>query len=220
MNRTLNSNLRKKTISGWLKQNYAQGFSSDLKLQKFLFFYESLSKVDGDESDFSYLKGYENGPVFSNVYGDYCYRNTRFIEEVEEAYELNHKLVDEQRANLSGFLVNILNEEDLSDLTHELNIWKVKEEEIKGGAKHMPLEEKDFNINDVNILNSLREMYTTDYIESVEIIEMSDKSFVIEKEDFTNLTEDHEDVLITLASNEGLDNPVYLTLSEDGVLLV
>ena len=51
------SNERKLALSGWLNENHRSSYSSSLKLQKFLFFYECFSKVDGEEHDFSNLKG-------------------------------------------------------------------------------------------------------------------------------------------------------------------
>ncbi len=216
----LYSSLRKRAVSGWLKENYSQGFSSPLKLQKYLFFYEMLSKVDDDNSEFNYLRGYENGPVFSDVYGDYFYRKSEFINDVETTYYSNPEIVNEERAKFSSFLVNILNEEELSDLTHELNIWKTKEDEIKKGIKQVPLYEEDLTSDDVEMLKTLKETYSAEYIDSVEVIELYNKNFIINKDDLSKLTEDQQNALITLSSNEELENPVYITLSEDGVLLV
>lgn len=216
----LTSNNRKKALSGWLKENYTAGFYSPLKLQKFLFFYESLCKVDGIESDFSYLKGYENGPVFSDVYGDYYYRKDNFLIEVQQSYDNNRELINDENAIFSRFLVNIMTEEELSDLTHEFNIWKSKEQQIRSGQRHVSLDEQDLNRQDSELLKTLRDMYSPEYIESVYVLEFFGKSFIINKSDLPNLTEDQKDALIKLSTNESLDNPVYVTLSEDGVVIV
>lgn len=216
----INSNIRKRAVSGWLKKNNKQGFYSKLKLQKFLFFYEALSKADGAEYDFAYLKGYKNGPVFGTVYGDCTHRKPDFFSGVEEAYELNPHMINEKRAKLSSFLISILNEEELSDLTHEFNIWKAKKDLISRGVLHVSLEQEDFNSKDIELIETLREMYDEYFIDSVEVIEMYNKSFIISKDDLDCLTEDHKDVLLTLSNNEELDNPVYISISEDGVLLV
>lgn len=216
----LNSDIRKKALSGWLKNNSLDSFMSRLKLQKFLFFYETLSKMDGDESDFLYLKGYENGPVFSNVYGDYVYRRDLFISEVAETYEFKPEIVNEDRAKFSSFLTNILTERELSDLTHEMNIWSSKEEEIKSGAKHVPLFERDLTSDDFKLLEILRDAYPIEYINSIEVVEIGNKNFILEKDDFNSLTEEQQNVLLALSDNEELENPVYVKIAEDGVLLV
>lgn len=217
----LNSGLRKRALSGWLQKYQSEEYSSSLKLQKFLFLYESYSKIEGDQSaDFHSLKGYVNGPVFSDVYGDYTHRKEEFNLSLEEAYELKSDIIDNDRAKFSGFLVKILNENELSDLTHELNIWKAKKREIDAGLKHIPLYETDFNNDDIELLVSLREMYSTQYIDSVEIINIGNKSFIINKSDVSRLTTEQESIFINLANDETLENPVYITISDDGVVLV
>ena len=65
------SNERKLYLSGWLKNNDNTSYETPLKLQKFLLFYEAFTKVSGETPDFSHLRGYKKGPVFSNVWGDY-----------------------------------------------------------------------------------------------------------------------------------------------------
>lgn len=214
------SNSNKRAKSGWLKEHYKSGFYSPLKLQKFLFFYEMLSKVEGEKADFSYLRGYKDGPVFSDVYGDYIYRKPLFMSNVEETYENNKDIVNDDRAKLSGFLVSILNEEELSDLTHEFNVWDAKKDMIDRGIRNVSLYEQDFNQEDVDLLKSLKEAYTLDFIDSVEVLEYNKKNFIINKSDKEKITEEHLEVLLQLSNDENLENPVYINMSEDGVILV
>jgi len=216
----LNSSVRKMTVSGWLKKHHSEEFSSPLKLQKFLFFYEAYSKIEDDSSEFKSLKGYPNGPVFSDVYGDYRYRSDDFSLGAEEAYEIYKPSINEERAKFSGFLVKIQNELELSDLTHELNIWNSKKSFIERGDKQIPLDEKDLNSSDADFLLSLREMYPIEYIDSVKVIQISGKSFIINHSDVERLTEEQCSLFTTLAKDDNLTNPVYVTLDEDGVVLV
>lgn len=220
------STIRRKVLSGWLKKNQPKEFRSKLKLQKFLFFYEALSKIEGDKYDFGSLKGYSNGPVFSDVYGDYKHRTDDFVTVVQEAYELfldgMIKLkINEDRAKLVGFLVKILSEQELSDLSHEFNIWKCNEEDIKRGERHLSLNETDFNLADVRLMRQLRDMYNVEYIDSVEVHWFADTCFIISKEESQLMTPEHETALVnTVLENEGeIMSPAYLTL-EDGVLVI
>lgn len=214
------SSKRKRSISGWLKENDAESFYSSLKLQKFLFFYETLSEIDGDESEFNYLRGYEKGPVFSEVYGDYVYRNNDFINSVTNTYEENPEIVDQPRANFSDFLIRILNEKELSSLTHEMNIWKSKADLIRKGIKQVSLEKKDLGQEDISIMDTLRETYTPEYIDSVKVINMGDTKFVIKREDLSNLSNEQLDALIKISNDETIENPVYVDISDDGVVLI
>jgi len=211
---------RKKALSGWLLKYHEKEFLSPLKFQKFLFFYEALSKTEKDISEFKKLKGYINGPVFSDVYGDYTYETVDFIKDAKRIYKENPKSVNEKRAEFAGFFVSILNEEELSSFTHEFNIWKVKEDDIKSHVPEVPLFKKDFNVNDAELLTSMKEMYPSDYINSVRVIEIFGKSFILNKDDISKLTDKSKYVFISLANESSLQNPVYVSISDDGVVLV
>ena len=214
------SSIRKKVLSGWLKKYHEKEFFSSLKLQKFLFFYETLSKIENDTVEFMKLRGYINGPVFSDVYGDYFHERNVFVSEVEKNYNENKELVNIARAKLAGFLISILNEDDLSSFTHEFNIWKVKADDINNGVRNVTLHEKDFNKKDAELLTSIKNMYPIDYINSVNVIEIGGKSFIINKKDMSRLTDESESVFISLANEATLQNPVYISISDDGVVLV
>ena len=216
----MNSSIRKRALSGWLKKYHEKEFFSPLKLQKFLFFYETLSKIENDDFEFNKLKGYVDGPVFSDVYGDYLHERDDFINEVENDFNENIELVNNARAKYAGFLVSILNEDDLSRFTHEFNIWKAKEDDINHGVKDVLLNEKDLNEKDAELLTSMKNMYPIDYIDSVKVIEMSGKCFIVNKGDMLKLTDESESVFISLASESSLQNPVYISISDDGVVLV
>ena len=211
---------RKKALSGWLIKYREKEFLSPLKLQKFLFFYEALSKIEKDVSDFHKLKGYINGPVFSDVYGDYTYETDNFIKEAKKIFKEKTILVNNERAKLAGFLVSILNEDELSRFTHKFNIWKVKENDIKSHVQDVPLYKKDFNKDDVELLTSMKNMYPTEYIDSVKVLEISGKSFILNKDDILKLSDKSKYVFISLANESTLQNPVYISVSDDGVVLV
>ena len=216
----LNSSIRKKVLSGWLKKYHEKEFFSPLKLQKFLFFYETLSKVEDDTVEFKKLRGYINGPVFSDVYGDYTYEENDFYNEVQQTYTKNKKLVNVDRAKLAAFLVSTLNDYELSKFTHKFNIWKAKEKYITPLVKNVPLNEKDFNKEDAELLSSIKNMYPTDYIDSVEVYEISGKSFILNKKDISKLNNKSKYIFISLANESSLQNPVYISISDDGVVLV
>ncbi|AEB29600.1 hypothetical protein CAR_c09070 [Carnobacterium sp. 17-4] len=187
-----------------------------MKLQKYLFFYELFSKVEGKSYSLDYLKGYENGPVFSEVYGDYTYR----IDEFEPNVDVNGNLeIEKDIAQKASFLAQILTKKELSNLTHEMNIWKAKEKDIEKGIKNVPLDEEDFNDNDEYITKNLKDLYSNEFINSVNVINIADKSFVVSKEDFYKLNSIQKDTL-ELLSNEELDNPVYISIGDEGELLV
>lgn len=215
----INSNSRKLSLSGWLKKYNNKVYNTSLKLQKFLLLYEAFTKVAGEKADFSSLKGYKNGPVFSNVWGDYTKARIQFDLAAEVAYEKNSFSIDLQRAKRSAFIVSTLTEKELSDLTHQLNLWKSKEERIMSGEYQVSLNEIDFNIEDENFILTLESIYPMNMIESSEIISVDKKFFVFSKKDIQQLTEKHYDILLTLSEDENIYNPVFVEIDEGRLII-
>ncbi|WP_158738605.1 hypothetical protein [Alteribacillus sp. YIM 98480] len=228
MENIINSGDRKKSLSGWLLDHHNREFYSNLKLQKFLFFYEVLSELEEGYSDFYKLKGYEKGPVFSHVYGDHVYRTDKFASAAYQSYHRNKGLIVENRAKLSGFLCRILNDEELSDLTHEFNIWANKEDEILNKkVSHLDLDKEDLNNDDLGLMASLKQMYPPDLIESHSVISLANNNFLVNNNDLSKMEQIEQNkgtqflkVLQDLDGEESLINPVFLELSDEGVLLV
>jgi len=127
---------RKLTLCGWLvENNYNTFLNSPLKVQKFLFLYECISKVKGGEYELTNLKGYERGPVFELVYSDYRYRKKEMLEQIESSYNQNKYIIDTEIAKTANYIISSLSENEVSDMTHLFNIWKSKEQEIVDGKK-------------------------------------------------------------------------------------
>lgn len=216
------SNTRKKTLSGWFKENNDKSFNSPLKLQKFLFLYETMSKAEGLEYDLSNLKGYERGPVFSSVWGDYTKDRSEFLSEIENSYKENKKIINESIAKWSSFMTKIYNEQELSELTHRMNIWKVKEKRINSREYQVSLSESDFIESDSEMLKKLKKNFSEDVIENSETLEIKDKIFLFSKKNYESFEAEHFDLLNELVEqhSDEIFNPIYVEIDEDGVLLV
>ena len=211
---------RKLALSGWLKKHNPTSYEAPLKLQKFLFLYEAASKADHDEADLSGLKGYQRGPVFSRVWGDYTKDRAEFDAKAEEKLSKLRDIINVERAEKISFITSVLSEEELSDITHFLNIWKCKESRIKNREPQVALSENDLNENDKNILRQLEDLYSLDLIRSSKIICINDMFFVFDKNNIKNLTEEHMDTLCLISKNEDLHNPVFIEIDKDGGLTI
>jgi len=214
------SNRRKLLLSGWLKKNSNCEYNSPLKLQKFLLFYEAFAKINNDCADFKSLKGYERGPVFSTVWGDYTHERSAFDEAAEKEISAPCEPINEVYAKKSQFLVSIMSERELSLLTHQLNLWKSQKPLINKGERQVELYESDFNDDDVKLIRLLDKMYPLSLIDNSRVIEIDNHYFVFSKRDAEKLTEQHFDVLCALSYKESLVNPVYVELDEEGRLIV
>ena len=218
----IHSDRHKKLLCGWVQDNCPEIFNSSLRLQKFLFFYECFSKIKGLSYSFSHLRGYEKGPVFSDVYGDYTKEHEDFKGEIMRILwsikpeELNHEILTQ-----SAFLCSTVTEETLSALTHKMNIWKAKENEIRSGEKQVSLNEKDFSKEDKDLINQLWRLCPIKDMKEVYIINEKDKYFVFKAEEKNLLTNEHRNALKELVEKcpDELYNPVYVEIDkEDGGL--
>lgn len=214
------SNERKLCLSGWLKVNSETEYNTPLKLQKFLLFYEAFSKVADETSDFSHLCGYKRGPVFSTVWGDYTKEKAMFNTAAVNAYKELGSTINNARAKKCAFMVKTLTENELSELTHKMNIWKRKENRIMNGEHQVGLSESNFNEKDSEMIKMLDMMYSDEIIEQSEVINLDKNYFVFNKKDISKLTEKHFDVLSALVEQEDLMNPVYVEMDGEGRLLI
>lgn len=219
----LNSNRRKRILCGWLCKNYSDLYQSPLKLQKFLFFYECFCKVKGKLYDFSSLKGYIQGPVFSNVYGDYTKEQTEFCKSIMIFWKENAPQenvfceIDLFTAKQCAFMCATMTEQELSDLTHVMNIWKKKEKKIKDGIKQVRLNDTDFTEKDTKLIMDLIDMYSSDLINNKKIINEGSKYFVLTDEDAKMLTTTHRNILRELADkySDELLNPTIVEIDKE-----
>ena len=214
------SNERKLCLSGWFKENSEKSYSKSLKLQKFLLLYEAFAKTSGEKTDFSHLRGYKKGPVFSNVWGEYIKERTAFDTAAMKTYEAKKDSVNETRAKKCGFIVETMTEEELSELTHKMNLWNSKKARIMSGEYNVNLDEKDFNEDDKKMIQLLDSMYPIEMIENSIVVDLDKNYFVFSKEDSVKLTEEHFDTLMLLSERETLHNPVYADIDSEGRLLI
>lgn len=216
---TIWSNERKLALSGWLKRHDYKSFDTPLKLQKFLFFYEGMSKADGDEYDFDKLKGYKNGPVFSQVWGDYTKERTNFENASERVIDEKEDYVNNKRAELIGFFIQTCTPDELSGITHHMNVWESKKDRILSGERQVALEDSDFSENDINMMKTIKNVYPYEMIRNSKVIEIGKNSFIFSKVDAEKLSPGQLDTLHALAENENLDNPVYIEVSGERLLV-
>ncbi|EHO77615.1 hypothetical protein LDK09_09400 [Fusobacterium animalis] len=210
-----NINDRKLALLKWL--NIKNSNYSNLQTQKFLFFYEMFQFINNKDYDITNLKAYKNGPVFSDVYGFQRYEKD-FLESTVNANNDTSYNVDKENVEKALFLTSTMTDTELSDLTHQLDMWKSKKKLIDDGKKQIPIELSDISSEDKE---KLKKIYKTALlIDNFKIIKIANKIFLIKKEELNDLTDEHYEVLDLLSQENDLINPVYLSIDGEGVLLV
>lgn len=217
------SNERKLALSGWLCINDPDEFYKSIKLQKYLFFYECFSKLENDEADFTRLEGWVNGPAFSSVWGDYTKNSKEFVESAKEKYMNMGDLVNNTRAELALFITKVFNESEISEFTHKLNIWKKHENKIiNEKIQRVKLDENDLSQDDESLIEMLLSVYDEDTRKNSEVFSIEDNTFIMSKNDYQKLTQDHSFILheLVIKHKESLENPVYVEIDEGGGLII
>lgn len=205
---------RKLALLKWL--NIKNSNYSNLQTQKFLFFYEMFQFISNKDYDITNLKAYENGPVFSDIYGFQRYEKD-FLELTVNTNNTSYN-VDKENVEKALFLISTMTDTELSDLTHQLDMWKSKKDLINNGQKQIPINFSDISKKDKEKLKKI--FKTTLSIDNFQVIKIANKIFLIKKEELNDLTDEHYEVLDLLSQENDLINPVYLSIDKEGVLLV
>lgn len=124
------------------------------------------------------------------------------------------------QAEKCAFLIKALSEQDLSDLTHRMNIWKRIEDRIMGWKSQVVLSEADFNESDKVLIQMLDCMYPIDFVQQAVVIPINNYNFVLKKEDLNKLPEGYHDMLSLMTETVDLYNPVYIEIDDHGKLIV
>lgn len=212
---TLNTSSTRLDKIAWLHKQEAITKFSKFQLQKFLFLYEIFQYVDEKDYDFSSLKAYRNGPVFSDFHGDAVYRETELVDYLNK---VRHEItIDETNAKVSKFLVETLTDTELSKLTYELDMWKIHQNNKTATIKASPMHEKDITSEDKELLQMVK---TFEVPYDYKILKLGEKRFLFSQEDFERLNDNHLILLDSLSSEDNLSSPVYVEVTPDGRLVV
>lgn len=204
----------------WLYNSTDSSFSP-LQIQKFLFLYEMFSKVKGNDYNISSLRAYANGPVFSNVYGDYLYDRPNLMDKIKQVTDFS--TICEKTASICRLVVESMTENELSELTHKFDLWSAHEEEIEKGQRNITIEEKDISDTDISKLEKILNYYTNLEKIGYTSITIGDKVFMISRENAEDIKREHSETLDLLSTKDNLVNPVFLdveTINGKEVLLV
>lgn len=204
----------------WLYKN-SDGSFSPLQLQKFLFFYEMFSKVKGNNYNISSLRAYSNGPVFSNVYGDYLYERSNLLDKIKQINDFSS--LCKNTAKICLLVIESMTENELSELTHNFDLWSIHEEEIKAGRRNITISESDISDEDLKQMEILLNYYSNLEDLGYKSIKIGDKVFMISKENAEDIRREHSETLDLLSTKDNLINPIFIdveTLNGKEVLLV
>lgn len=208
-------NYRKLALLEYLDKK--NGNFSNLQIQKFLFFYEMFQIINDKDYNIKHLKAYKSGPVFSDVVYDFKNYKKNFLVFNTNTKNTSYN-IDEENVEKAFSLISTMTDSELSDLTHQLDMWKSKETLINKGQKQIPIEFSDISGKDKE---KLKEIFKTILpIYNFQIIKIANKIFLVKNEELDKITDEHYEILDFLSEEKNLINPVYLSFNEKGQLLI
>lgn len=175
---------------------------SGLKQQKFLLFYNLFLLAKKKEANFTSLKAWTNGPVYTQVHSaiKYHYTYKELFQYIEEDYS-----IDDVLAHITKFIVELLSDEEISNLTHDFDFWK-----NAIGKEDSKIEIKDISINDLKKINNIINNCDLEFIMNHKVISSPQAKIIVKKEDYQFIKDNFK---------EGIDNlitekPIKIELSE------
>ncbi len=162
----------------WLEKNknIKDEKISGIKQQKFLLFYNLFLSNSNKKGNFVGLCAWENGPVYTQVHAAVKHHYTigEIIKSIKKPI-----IIDEVLANISKFIVEVLSDEEVSEITHEFDFWKtiINKEDTSITEERITKEDKE-KIN--KIMNS----YDLEFILNHKVYRGKNCVFFIENEKY------------------------------------
>lgn len=198
-----------KTEIIWFVNNTTdKELASGIKQQKFLLLYNLFKEIKYKKGNFTSLQAWDNGPVYTQVYSaiKYHYTYKELLDTIKIPYTIDEKL-----AYVSKFIVEILSDEEVSELTHEFNFWKKSVDSL-----NQAIEIKNISISDLKKIDNILNLYNLDFILEHKVIRINSKIFLVKYQDYALLIDRYINQLNNLAVTE----PTVIELNNNKINIV
>lgn len=152
----------------WLHSHQEE--TSGIKQQKFLLFYNLFAFTHKKSYNFNSLKAWTNGPVYTQVHSavKHHYTYQELFQHCQEGDNVNEEI-----AHVTKFIIELLTDEEISEVTHQFDFWKnvIEREENT-------IDVKDISTDDIKKIDKIFKQYTLEFIVSHKII-VTDKAKII-----------------------------------------
>lgn len=116
-------------LIGWIIQNTPEIYFYPCKMHAFIFIYECFSKADGEAVDFSGFKVFEHCLIYENIWNEYLEDTFIFYQKVKAYYKKCCVKLNQNRLIVCSFVVRILNEKEIFELIHSLDICSAQKKQ-------------------------------------------------------------------------------------------
>lgn len=185
----------------WFQENKTEK-TSGIKEQKFLLFYNMFCLINQKEYNFTSLKAWKNGPVYTQVHSavKHHYTYQELFENLDE-----NDTIDQNIAHVTKFIVDLMSNEEISEVTHTFDFWKnvVNKDEPN-------IQKDDISINDQIKLKKIFELYDLNFILGHKIITTENSTIIVKKEEYNFIKNELKEKLDEIKA----DKPIKIELDE------
>ncbi len=189
----------------WLEENKNIGEEkiSGIKQQKFLLFYNLFLEILQEKGNFEGLCAWENGPVYTQVHAAVKHHYTigEIIKSIKKPI-----IIDEVLANISKFIVELLSDEEVSDITHEFDFWKTV---VNNETTNISID--DITKEDISKINKIMNTYDVEFILNHKVYRAKDCVFFIENDKYEFVLENMTDELDRISNSK----PIKLIIKDE-----
>ncbi|MFT8728620.1 MAG: hypothetical protein ABF755_00975 [Oenococcus oeni] len=218
----------KVNIMKWFDDHHmtiANDHENHVKLQKGLVFYELFSCLNSKKHDLSRMELYQEGPVFTQVYGDVHYRINDLKDRINN-FSLKKEEINNVEAEKSLVLSSIYSADELSTMSHQFDFYRNNYHEHKSDGDDSVTFEEGMVTKDDNVrLHNLFDMVDEKLLFENSVWSSNGMYFVIDKNTKVQPNEFEKLENIALKNSQYddsspyfLSNPIYVSRDQDGVL--
>ncbi len=186
----------------WLEENKNPSDNiSGIKQQKFLLFYNLFLKVNKKGGNFNGLCAWKGGPVYTQVHAAVKHHYT--IKEIISSIKTQTN-IDTTLAIIAKFIVEILSDEEVSEITHEFDFWKT----VPNNYQNNEIKEEYISLEDEVRIKKILNTYDIDFIINHRVYKTKNATFLIHKNDYELVTTNFKKKLEKIRN----DKPIKIDL--------
>ncbi len=191
----------------WLEdnKNYSEEKISGIKQQKFLLFYNLFLNTLEEKGNFEGLCAWKNGPVYTQVHAAVKHHYT--IGEIIKSIQ-SPIIIDEVLAKISKFIVEVLSDEEVSDITHEFDFWKTIINE-----ENSEITKEDITLEDKEKIKRIMNSYDLNFILKHKVYRGQNCVFFIENEKYEYVIKNLGDKLNEISNNK----PIKIIIEDEAI---
>ncbi|MFV0288300.1 MAG: hypothetical protein ACK5HR_02435 [Mycoplasmatales bacterium] len=187
----------------WLENNKEKTEKiSGIKQQKFLLFYNLFLKAKFQKANFIGLCAWNNGPVYTQFHAAVKHYYT--IEEIISSIKTPTTL-DESLAKIAKFVIELLTDEEVSELTHKFDFWQI----IDNNYENNEINLEKLSKNDERQIKKILQAYNIEFINQHKVYKTGKATFLINKNEYEFVLKNFSQKLAKIKN----DKPIKIELN-------